>query len=180
MGLVFEMGYKKILATAIVIAVLFAGGCTEQESTDNGSIEWRDAELTDVTTGETFRISDFEGKTILVESFAVWCPTCLKQQKEMQILRERERTEIIHISLNTDPNEDVEKVREHVERNDFDWYFAVPPNEFTQALIDEFGINIVNAPGAPVVLICKDQSARLLSGNVKSAEVLEEEIGEGC
>ncbi|APH38649.1 TlpA family protein disulfide reductase [Methanohalophilus halophilus] len=174
------MGYKKILATAIVIAFLFAGGCTEQESTDNGTIEWRDTELTDVTTGETFRISDFEGKNILVESFAVWCPTCLEQQKEMQVLREMEGTEAIHISLNTDPNEDAEKVREHVERNSFDWYFAVAPNEFTQALIDEFGINVVNAPGAPVVLICEDQSARLLSGNVKSAEVLEKEIREGC
>jgi len=141
---------------------------------------WMDIELTDVATGETFKISDFKGKPILLESFAVWCPTCLRQQKEMQKLRESEGEALIHISLDTDPNEDEDKVREHLERNELDWYFAVSPVELTQALIDEFGLNFVSAPRAPVVLICEEQSTKFLRSGVKSAEELISEIQKGC
>jgi hypothetical protein len=88
--------------------------------------------------------------------------------------------DIIHISLDTDPNEDEAKVREHIERNGLDWYFAVSPVELTQALIDEFGLNVVSAPRAPVVLICEDQSTRFLRSGIKTTEELISEVKEGC
>ena len=141
---------------------------------------WMEIELIDVATGETFKVSDFKGKPILLESFAVWCPTCLAQQKEIKKVKQIEGENIIHISLDTDPNEDEDKVREHVERNDLDWYFTVSPVELTEALIDEFGLNFVSAPRAPVVLICEDQSTRFLRSGVKSAEELISEIKKGC
>jgi thiol-disulfide isomerase/thioredoxin len=138
-----------------------------------------DIELTDVATGQTFKISDFKGKPVLLESFAVWCPTCLAQQKEIKKVRQSEGDAIIHISLDTDPNEDADKIREHMERNGLDWYFVVSPIELTNALIDEFGLTVVNAPSAPVVLISEDQSARLLRSGVKSADDLLSEIETG-
>lgn len=141
---------------------------------------WMKTELKDVATGDTFRISDFKGRTILLESFAVWCPTCLAQQKEMKKLVETEGEAIVHISLNTDPNEDKERVRGHIERNELDWYFAVSPEDMTNALIDEFGLSFVSAPTAPVALICEDQSSRLLPRGLKSADELLSEIKNGC
>ncbi|MEE9192697.1 MAG: DOMON domain-containing protein [Candidatus Aerophobetes bacterium] len=141
---------------------------------------WMDIELKDVRTGELFRVSDFRGRPILLESFAVWCPTCLRQQKEMQKLKEKEGDTVVHISLNTDPNEDEDKIREHLEENGLDWYFAVSPPELTKALIDEVGLAIVSAPLAPVILICEDESVRLLRGGVKSAQTLLSEIEKGC
>ena len=61
--------------------------CTSDGTADPtpspGSPQWMEIELTDVATGETFKIGDFKGKPILLESFAVWCPTCLAQQKEV-------------------------------------------------------------------------------------------------
>jgi thiol-disulfide isomerase/thioredoxin len=139
-----------------------------------------DIELTDVRTGQTFRISDFSGKPILLESFAVWCPTCLRQQNEIKKVKSSEGDDIVHISLDTDPNEDVNKVREHLDSYDFDWYFAVAPIELTNALVDDFGLSIVNAPSAPVILICDDQSSRMLRNGVKSADDLIDEIQKGC
>lgn len=141
---------------------------------------WMDIELTDVATGKTFKISDFKGTPILLDSFAVWCPTCLRQQKEMGKLKAREGDAIIHISLDTDPNEDEMRVRKHVETNGFDWYFAISPLELTQALIDEFGLSFVSAPSAPVILICEHQSTRFLRSGVKSADELLSEINKGC
>ena len=127
-----------------------------------------------------FKISNFKGTPILLESFAVWCPTCLSQQKEMGKLKAREGDAIIHISLDTDPNEDETKVREHLETYGLHWYFAISPPELTKALIDEFGLRIVSAPSAPVVLICDQQSTRFLPSGVKSADELLSEINKGC
>ncbi len=39
---------------------------------DPAGLAWLDTELTDVVTGETFRISDFAGRPVLIKSFAVW------------------------------------------------------------------------------------------------------------
>ena len=95
-------------------------------------------------------------------------------------LIERGEEDIVHISLGTDPNEDETKVREHIERNDLNWYFAVSPVEPTRALIDEFGLTVVSPGSAPVILICQDQSARLLRNGVKSADDLLVEVEESC
>ena len=45
---------------------------------------WKETKLKDIKTGKEFKISDFAGKSILLESFAVWCPTCTKQQNEIK------------------------------------------------------------------------------------------------
>ncbi len=182
---------KNLFLIILIFILLFFIGCLGQsQQTEKPAVEetgekefpadWKDVELTDVATGKKFKISDFKDKPILLESFAVWCPTCLKQQKEINKLKEIEGDAIIHISLDTDPNEDEAKVREHINNNGFDWYFAVSPIELTKALIDEFGIAFVNAPGAPVVLICEDQSTRFLGRGVKSADTLKSEIDRGC
>ena len=108
-------------------------------------------ELTDVATGETFKVSDFKGRQILLESFAVWCPTFLAQKREMQKLAKIEGVAIVYISLDTDPNEDGAKVKKNIERNDLDWSFVVSPQELAEALTDEFGLSVVSNPRASEV-----------------------------
>lgn len=170
--------------TAFLVFMVFFSGCIGQtetpQQTGNRTIDWKNFQLTDVATGKTFKISDFKGKPVLMESFAVWCPTCLQQQKQIKELRSTEGEAIIHISLDTDPNEDEDIVMDHLTTNGFDWYFAVSPPDMTRSLIDEFGLRFVNAPDAPVVLICGDQSSRFLGRGVKSADELISEINKGC
>ena len=177
-----QWSWHRWLVPVILVGVLFFASCAQQTPTpappEAGA--WMEIELTDVATGQKFKISDFKGKPVLLESFAVWCPTCLQQQKEIKKVAESEGDAIIHISLDTDPNEDSAKIKEHLERNDLDWLFAVSPIELTEALIDEFGLPIVSAPRAPVILICEDQSARFLRSGVKSADDLLAEIEQGC
>lgn len=185
------MKIKKNLWLLVVIGVivligiiLLSNNLKQKENLTNenrADISWMNIELKDVRTEETFKISDFEGKPVLVESFAVWCPTCTKQQKEIKGLHEEIGNEVISVSLDTDPNEDSSKVLEHLQANGFDWYYAISPIEMTQSLINEFGNSIINAPSAPMILICEDGSFRKLSGSgSRDVDKLKEEIERGC
>jgi cytochrome oxidase Cu insertion factor (SCO1/SenC/PrrC family) len=141
--------------------------------------DWRAVELTDVRSGEAFTVGGFGGSPVLVEFFAVWCPVCTSQQREVGTLVER-RNDLVAVSLNVDPNEDADQVREHAEKEGFDWRYAVAPPAMTKALIDEFGAVVTNAPAAPVVRICSDRTATLVDGRgLKSADALEVAF-DGC
>ncbi|MFB6246682.1 MAG: peroxiredoxin family protein [Candidatus Pacearchaeota archaeon] len=138
---------------------------------------WANKELKDVLTEKRFKISDYKNKKhVLLESFAVWCPTCTKQQKQIKEFHKRTEKKVESISLNTDPNEKAQKVKQHAEKNGFDWKYAIPPRETTKKLIDQFGQGFVNAPQSPVVLICKDGKAKMLERGVKSPKELEKAI----
>jgi hypothetical protein len=67
-------------------------------------------------------------------------------------------------------------VQRHLDTHKFEWYFAVAPVEMTRSLIDDFGITVANAPSAPAVLICGDQTTRFLRTGVKTADELSQEI----
>lgn len=172
----------------VILSILFFGcasvsdapAADEAPHEEPSNSDWKDFELVDVSTGSTFRISDYSGKPVLVESFAVWCPTCLQQQKELQSIVESHGDEIVHVSLDTDPNEDAQKVLDHLQQNNFDWHYAISPSGLTDELIDEFGIEIVNAPSAPIILVCADQSARLLPSGLKRSAAILEEVEKGC
>jgi len=177
------MDMKNIILVLTVILTIFITACGPaiiQVPIDEPAEDWKNVELTDVLTGETFTISDLKGKPVLLESFAVWCPTCRKQQDKIKELHEEVGNSVVSISLDTDPNEDESKVIGHANKHEFDWYFVVSPPSLTTALIDEYTISIVNAPGAPVLLICEDQTTRFLKRGVKSAEELKQEIEAGC
>jgi len=181
----------KPLLLVFVLLSLFLAGCTttpvdttpEDESkypcpvVENTATEWREITLVDVNTCESFKVSDFQDKSVLLESFAVWCPTCLAQQKELAKLTD---AEIIHISVDTDPREKEAAVRSHANANDLDWRFAVAPESFSLSLVGEFGVASVFAPGAPVILVCDSENARILGPGVKSPDTLRAEIAKGC
>jgi len=150
------------------------------EPKNSESSEWLTTQLKDVNSGNSFTLNDFKGKTVLVESFAVWCPTCTKQQEILKGMRTSESDNIVHVSLDLDPNEDEAKVLQHAKNGGYDWNYAVSPTTMTQALLKEFGPSIGSAPSVPIILICEDQSFRLLGRGLKSAEKLDEEIGKGC
>jgi len=129
---------------------------------------WRTTELTDVLTGETFRIDELEGP-VAVQSFAVWCPKCASQSAELSYVDES----VTVVSLNTDPNEDADKVRTHAEEEGFDWRFTVAPTEMTQSLIEAFGPAVTNAPSTPIIVACDDGVAEFFSGSQQSAAEVE-------
>ena len=85
---------------------------TTPDATDVGTSLWMNIELRDVATGDSFAISEFAGRPVLVEIFAVWCPVCTRQQQESKKLEEIEGHDIVSVAINADLNEDEEIVPE--------------------------------------------------------------------
>lgn len=142
------------------------------------SNNWRNIKLKAVSSQETFTISELSSdskKPILLESFAVWCPKCTELQKEIQKLKS-ETDNFIPVSVDTDANEDEQKVKAHIARYGFDWRYAVAQSEFTKSLINEFGVQIINAPSEPVVVLCPSGKTNFLGAGSKSSEKLKQGI----
>jgi len=84
------------------------------------------------------------------------------------------------VGIGTDPNEDAEAVLAHVEKNGFEGTYANAPQELLDALVQEFGPEIITPPTSPVILISADQSdARLLDRGFKDVDTLKAALEEG-
>ena len=153
---------------------------TTPDATDVGTSLWMNIELRDVATGDSFAISEFAGRPVLVEIFAVWCPVCTRQQQESKKLEEMEGHDIVSVAINADLNEDEEIVQRHIERYGFDWHYAVAQSDFFNSLTDDFGVQISNVPLAPMVLVCGDQTVHKLRNGVKPADELRDKVSELC
>lgn len=142
--------------------------------------QWLNYDLTDVNTGKSFQISNYKDKNIvLLETFAVWCVNCKQQQDQIKEFH-KTNPDIISISVNADPNDSEETVKEYTSKHGYDWKYVVAPQSFMNLLLDEFGIVIANAPAAPIVLICEDQSYALLPRGIKTAKELSEDVEMSC
>jgi thiol-disulfide isomerase/thioredoxin len=139
---------------------------------------WFNAELTDVNTGETFKIADFKGKVVLVETMAVWCPLCLRQQGQVRALHELlgEREDLISLALDIDPNEDAELLQAHANQNGFDWRYAVAPAEVSREIGQLYGAQFLNPPSTPMLIIDRQGEVQLLPFGQKDAQTLQEAL----
>jgi len=99
---------KKVLLTSLVFffvgAVLWMGGCGKSRSAGHVDKEFT-AELTTLD-GKTFSIpTDTQGKVVVVDFWASWCPPCLELIPHMKQLHEKYKGKdlvIVGISLDKD------------------------------------------------------------------------------
>lgn len=171
---------RRLLAATGALSLGVLAGCVGGDSgpDTSGTVDggtsggtdrsWRTTELTDVLTDETFSIDGLAGP-VAVQSFAVWCPKCQRQSEALS----NTDGSVTVVGLNTDPNEDAAKVRQHAESNGFDWRFAVAPAEMTESLVAEFGPTVTNAPSTPVIVACDEGVAEFFSGSQQSAEAVQ-------
>lgn len=135
---------------------------------------WFSVALTNVRTGETFTIQDLKGKVILVETMAVWCSNCLRQQGQVKELHGLlgERDDFVSIGLDIDLNEDASKLKDFVDAQGFNWLYAVSPAEVSRDLSSLYGDQFLNPPSTPMLVIDRHGVVHPLPFGIKSAEAL--------
>lgn len=139
---------------------------------------WFGAALTNVNTGETFTINDFKGKVVLVETMAVWCSNCLKQQGQVKALHEQlgMRDDFISVGLDIDLNENADQLKSFTSGQGFDWYYAVASADVAREIASLYGDQFLNPPSTPILIIDRHGVAHPLPFGIKSADDLAKAI----
>lgn len=133
-------------------------------------------ELVDVRSGEVFTLGELavEGP-VLLESMAIWCTTCLQQQR--QVVEAHELAEFHSVGIDVDPNERPDDLADYAEREGFDWHFAMADAGLIDLLADRFGFAVSNPPSTPTFVVSTDGIRALEFGRVRSAIELVDELG---
>jgi len=159
-------------------AMIEKGTATPEAMTEKmmGAPAWFSARLTNVRTDETFTIADFKDKVVLVETLAMWCSNCKKQQGEVKALHEALGMEkdLVSIGLDIDPNENAADLKAYTEKNGFDWVYAVAPKDVIRELGSLYGDQFLNPPSTPMLIIDRKGKVHPLPFGIKSAQQLRE------
>jgi len=134
---------------------------------------WATAELTDVATGEAFSIADLVagGRTVILETMAVWCTNCRGQQERIEeALGRIDRSAVAYVVLTVDPSEDASRLAAYRAQHGFDGLYAVAGRDLSRALAAEFGDQVLNPPSTPVILISPSGRVTLADFGPKSAD----------
>jgi thiol-disulfide isomerase/thioredoxin len=160
---------------------------TAMPVTDSGAMDmepsmsspaWFSAELTDVNTGQALTIAGFQGKVVLVETMAIWCPNCLQQQKEVKALHEAVgmSQDLVTVVLDIDPNENAGDLGAYSARNGFDWTYAVAPRKVAREIGQLYGDQFLNPTSTPMLIVDRHGEAHPLPFGIKSASTLQETL----
>jgi thiol-disulfide isomerase/thioredoxin len=151
------------------------------EKPDDSMIElpaWFNAALANAATGENFMIQDFKGKVVLVEAMAMWCPTCLAQQKQVKALHEQlgMRDDLVSVGIDIDLNENISDLKAYTAKNGFDWIYTVATADVAREIGNLYGQQFLNPPSAPMFIIDRHGEVHPLPFGVKSADDLQKAL----
>ena len=180
-----------LLAAAVVIAGCGLGGHAAPAAPSSTFFDpiplvaaptvpsWFNVEMTDVNTGKSFKMSDFSGKVVLVDTMATWCPTCQGEMSEVKRLPDLvgpNAGDLVRVSLDVDPNEDAAILKKYADANAFDWYVAIAPIEVGRFLETNYDQQYLNPPLQPMLFIDKKGGVYGLPFGIKSAESIAKTI----
>jgi thiol-disulfide isomerase/thioredoxin len=136
--------------------------------------DWFDIEMTDVQTGKTFKMNDYAGKVVLLETMAIWCPNCILQAGQVQKLHQTlgNPEDLISVTLDVDSNEDEAMLKKYVDEWGLDWHFAVAPLLVERALGNLYSAEYLNPPLSPMLIIDRQGNVHQLEYGLKEVEKL--------
>ncbi|MDD1723938.1 MAG: peroxiredoxin family protein [Methanospirillum sp.] len=135
-------------------------------------LAWLSSPLVNVATKERFTLKELasQGKPVIINSFAVWCPGCSMQLLESTKLLTTYPDDYIVVALDIDPNENADKVKRHQESNQFKGIFTTATTDVTRSLVNAYGPGF--ALEIPQTIIITGKTATYLEDGVFTADTL--------
>jgi thiol-disulfide isomerase/thioredoxin len=167
---------KKVAALLVVVVSLFAFAQDAMMEAMKmvESHPWGSAELVNARTGETFKIGDFAGKPVYIETFATWCPNC---QKQLTAIQEASGSvsDVTFIALSIEGDISNEALAMYADDNQFaNIVFAKATPEVLESLVMDFGADITNPPSTPHFFISSTgETSELITGIEDATKITE-------
>jgi thiol-disulfide isomerase/thioredoxin len=113
-----------------VLALMFFF-TTSDNANDDG--QYPDDFTLTYMNGQTFKLSDFQGKVVILDFMATWCKPCRLQINELIEVWQKYGDQIVIISVAIDPMETDEELNTFFEEfKDATWIHAKNASELTQ------------------------------------------------
>ena len=171
---------------SVSLSLVACGTATEPTGAATGAAapaqsqapEWFGLTMTDVRTGQHFTIQDFHGKVVLLETMAVWCPTCRAQQDEVKRLHDLvgDRSDLVSISVDVDMGEDAATLKDYATTLGYGWHVAVAPLLVARALGNLYSAEYLDPPASPMLFVDRSGAVYTLPYGLKKAEALQETL----
>lgn len=138
-----------------------------------GDRAWATTPLVDVATNETFRIADLAGKVVIIETMAIWCTNCRRQQASVEeALAQLPADRVVYVVLDVDANEDAASLAAYRTQYGYTGRYAVVPAEVARSLAEDFGNQFLSPPSTPMVIVGADGTVTLTPFGQKSSDEL--------
>jgi len=169
-GVRFDIRRKmKILGSLIflVIVVSVAGIWYLLQSGGNLAPDFSLIDLEE----DTFRLSEFRGRVVVLDFMATWCGPCRLQMAHFRPVWEKYGSRIVLISIDVDPRESVEVLRAFAEQFPYaTWIWA----RDTANLAEAYQVTAI----PKTVIIDRNGYIRFTHTGVTEAATLMQEIGQ--
>jgi cytochrome oxidase Cu insertion factor (SCO1/SenC/PrrC family) len=176
--------------SATAAAAADAGASAAESATQAPAVEaeptsasaaWLDIELADAETGEPFTLASLAGDIVAIEPMAIWCTSCKAQQDNVKAAYEDiEAAGVRYISLGIDPGENPASLAKYADRRGYEWTFVQSPIEFSRALSDLFGPQILSAPSTPLIVLDAEGELVVQDFGFHGPEALLDVLGEAA
>lgn len=133
------------------------------------------APLTDVSTGETFRIADIvaSGKVVFVEPMAIWCANCRVQQRAAVEAFETLGPDVAEwVGVDVETTETADALSRYREQNGFPFRYVIADNALSRSLVDQFGEVVLSPPSVNVIIVGTDGQVTHMLGHHSAAELV--------
>ncbi|WP_338452339.1 TlpA disulfide reductase family protein [Niallia oryzisoli] len=107
---------KKVAAAVLLLAMMTVAivqAMEKEEKPDNLpglkiGVKAPDFEVKNLA-GETVKLSDFQGKKVLLNFWATWCPPCKEEMPDMEKFHKQAGDDVVILAVNIDPQYNVNK-----------------------------------------------------------------------
>ncbi|MBA7628305.1 Thiol-disulfide oxidoreductase ResA [subsurface metagenome] len=110
------------LLVVTLLGPLITQGCTPAIDTNVGELAPAFT-LTDLR-GKQVSLNDFQGKTVILNFWATWCPPCRAEMPEIEALYQEYKDRGVVI-IGVDIQETEQEVRQFVQENGYSWTFLL-------------------------------------------------------
>jgi len=86
---------------------------------------WKTAPLTDAFSGQSFTLSQYSGKAIVLQFMAVYCQYCLAEGRQLVSVQSslsgnsKAAGQTVIVTVDVDPNENVQQLKSYAQQNGF-------------------------------------------------------------